>query len=351
MLIKEKLQASDGRPSGFDYLRLILALCVVVTHSVQVDYGLSFALKYWLSWRRAIVAIILPMFFALSGFLVTGSMYRCNTLGSFLGLRVLRIAPALAVEVLLCAFILGPVFTTLSLPEYFAHPLFSRYFYNLIGNVQFLLPGVFDSNPYPHYVNEQLWAVPWELCCYILIAAMSLIGLFRHRSRIIILSLIFFVAASVLPSTRNPGFILVDGVILVESYLAGVVLFVFSDKLRYDWRLFTLSFIVTIVLLLIHRDYLVSFPAAYMTVYLGLLNPRRNKILLSGDYSYGIYLYGFPIQQAVACLNGVHRSWYLDMVYVLPLTVTVASASWWLIEKSALSLRKYVLAIDSLFRG
>jgi peptidoglycan/LPS O-acetylase OafA/YrhL len=64
------------------------------------------------------------------------------------------------------------------------------------------------------------------------------------------------------------------------------------------------------LLLVPNGDYLIAFPVAYMTIYLGLLNPGRQKLLLSGDYSYGIFLYGYPIQQAVAAFGPVMHEWY-----------------------------------------
>ena len=352
-MIKQKMAAADSRPSGFDYMRLGLALSVVGLHFVTIDYGDSFANQFWNTWRRPIGAIVLPMFFSLSGFLVAGSLFRSKTLFSFLGLRVIRIAPALAVEILLCAFILGPLLTTFSLSEYFSNRLFYMYFFNIIGHVQFLLPGIFASNPHPNVVNEQLWTIPWELRCYILIAGMSLICVFRSRAFLVVFVLVFNAAIFSYYGLRPPdGWVSVHGTILVESFLAGIVLFVFSDKLGHNRWCFAACLIATIALLLMpHGDYLVSLPAAYVTVYLGLLNPLRSTVVLSGDYSYGVYLYGFPIQQAVAYVNNIHRSWYLDAMFVLPLTLIVAIASWWLVEKPTLSLRKYLPFIESSILG
>jgi peptidoglycan/LPS O-acetylase OafA/YrhL len=295
------------------------------------------------------------MFFALSGFLIAGSLFRCRTLITFMGLRAIRIVPALAVEIVLCAFILGPIFTRLNLHEYFSDRLFYRYFFNIIGHVQFVLPGVFGSNPHPNVVNEQLWTIPWELRCYLLIAGMWLVALLRNRVFLVTSALAFSAAALCYYAVYPPAtWVSVHGVVLVESFLAGIVLFVFREKLAHRSSLFVASLVATVALLLTpHGDYLISFPAAYVIIYLGLLNPPRNRLLLSGDYSYGIYLYGFPIQQAVAYINGAHRSWFLDALYVVPLTLTVAIASWWCVEKPALGLRKYLKRTEEwyLLRG
>src|SRR5262249_6839314 len=124
-----------------------------------------------------VIPALVPSFFALSGYLVAGSFERCRTIGMFIGLRVLRIFPALSVETILSAFILGPIFTIYSLGDYFSNPLLFSYLGNIVGHVQFELPGVFETNPDPHVVNGQLWTVPYELYCYIVTAFIGIFGM------------------------------------------------------------------------------------------------------------------------------------------------------------------------------
>jgi peptidoglycan/LPS O-acetylase OafA/YrhL len=125
--IAERLDATKGRPTGFDYLRIILALGVIVAHAFPLSYGIQYAYQLERTPLGGFQAWIVPMFFALSGFLVAGSLER-NPIGVFVGLRVIRIAPALAVEVTLSALLLGPLLTTVPLAHYFADPKFRSYF-------------------------------------------------------------------------------------------------------------------------------------------------------------------------------------------------------------------------------
>ena len=111
--------------SGFNYLRIILALSIVAWHSRTVTLLPQGTLtqeeviaQVWAQ-LRAPLALVLPMFFALSGFLVAGSLNRTR-LDSFVALRIFRIVPALAVEVILSAIVLGPLFTTFSYNQYFS---------------------------------------------------------------------------------------------------------------------------------------------------------------------------------------------------------------------------------------
>ena len=102
----ERLTAGGGATRGFDYLRLILAASVIVWHSLETSYGPSVPVGVW-HHARSVIGAILPMFFALSGFLVCGSLTRTSSIVVFMAHRFLRLIPALLVEILLSALILG----------------------------------------------------------------------------------------------------------------------------------------------------------------------------------------------------------------------------------------------------
>src|ERR1700733_2446090 len=267
--LAHKIIAADGRPSGFDYLRIGLALSVVFIHVPQVVYGWDVAYSFWIPWLRPASAIVVPMFFALSGFLVAGSMLRSKTLVTFFGLRILRIAPALSVEVMLSALILGPIFTNLPLQEYFTSPLFFRYFYNLIGHVQYVLPGTFANNPFPDRVNNQLWTIPPELKCYILMGLMSLCLVFRSRIYLLIVTVAFNVLVFVFyHDTDEAGRINVPPVAIIGAFLAGVTLFMFRDRIAAHFVVFAGCLLGYVVLLWIpDGDYFIAFPVAYLITY------------------------------------------------------------------------------------
>lgn len=173
--IAERFEDVGGRPSGFDYMRLVLASCVIIWHSFSVsDAGYGLVFDYLGVFGEFLFPLILGMFFALSGFLVAGSLDRCKSLVSFMGLRAIRIYPALVMEVALSAFIIGPWLTSVSLGDYFSSHVFFSYLLNAIGDIHFQLPGLFLDNPKRNIVNNQLWTVPWELACYVVLAALCL---------------------------------------------------------------------------------------------------------------------------------------------------------------------------------
>ena len=58
-----------------------------------------------------------------------------------------------------------------------------------------------------------------------------------------------------------------------------------------------------------------------------------------GDLSYGLYIYGWPIEQAIVWLNGGAMSWWTLFAIALPVTAIFAFLSWHLVEKRALRFK------------
>jgi peptidoglycan/LPS O-acetylase OafA/YrhL len=288
------------------------------------------------------------LFFALSGFLVAGSLDRSQTMVTFLGLRALRIAPALIVEILLSALILGPLLTTLTLKEYFLGDEFRLYFLNLVGYIHYYLPGVFKANKHA-YVNGQLWTVPYELVIYFVLSCLAALGIYRRKSFLLLVVGLYYVAQVV--NTILHGTVFVSGFPtgagVTMAFVSGLAIYRHRDQIAFSKGLFALSVLLTVALLSVQGgSRFVALPVAYVAVYLGLLNPRRNKLLLSGDYSYGVYLYAFPMQQALIVISPVFRIWYWHALTALVCSFAVAVCSWWLIEKPALAQRDRLKVIE-----
>ena len=348
--IAAKMIRHDNRARGFDYIRLALSLAVLVWHSfllstrvVADNATFGFAVK-----------MILPMFFALSGFLISGSLMRTPRIYDFVMLRAIRIMPALAVEVLLSAFILGTAFTTLPLGDYFDSGLFGAYLLNLIGDIHFLLPGVFATNPITA-VNLSLWTVPFELQCYLAIIVLWIAGAVPGR-RWLLLAIVAAATVAVpvhdtlshnlVDATRN----VLPGRLFVLAFLWAIVLYAFRERIVLRGWIAALCVVACYFLFRSdYGSYLVGVPAAYLTVYLGLMNPPRAPVIMRGDYSYGVYLYAAPLQQAVVALFPAHRNGFFVLAVTLPVICLFAAFSWHAVELPILSRRKAILAgVDAL---
>lgn len=341
---QDKMQSAGGVTTGFDYLRIGLSVAVLAWHanalsarSLELDEAL------WSGPFRFLPAAIIPMFFALSGFLVTGSLGRTR-LHQFVTLRFIRLIPALAVEITLSALIIGLIFTTLPASQYFSSPQFYAYFLNIVGDIHFYLPGVFVEEPAQGLVNGQLWTIPFELECYLALVLLAVTTLTRRRFTFVALVAIISLAFTVRVFLGHPisSVTHAPGRALVFCFLAGVGLHLCRDAVPHSGLLAILSAVAAAVFLQIaNLSYLAAFPAAYLTVYLGLLRPPAIPF---GDLSYGVYLFHWPIQQSLVHAIPSINSWWLMLLISLPLTAVCAWLSWTLVEKPILVRKKPILA-------
>jgi peptidoglycan/LPS O-acetylase OafA/YrhL len=353
LTILEKSVATGGRTTGFDYIRIGLAASIILWHGISLSYGRDAELRAWHGPLGIAMHFALPMFFALSGFLVAGSLERCRTLFSFFCLRALRILPALAMEILISALILGPLLTSLPLAAYFHSPLLYAYFLNIAGDIHYELPGLFAHTPTPGLVNAQLWTIPFELQCYLAIGALSLTAALRRRW--ILLALVLAAQAlwiwQAIRLGADGGSGGASGPALVIAFLGGILVHLYQDKIRLRWTIFAAVLLSAVALsALPHGAYYLPLPCAYLTVYLGMTNPKRSWIIASGDYSYGLYLFGYPIQQAIASAGPPFHHWWANVGLGFPAALLVACLSWHGVERPALRLRRLIPAAESRLR-
>ena len=238
--IDDRLAITKNHPSGFDYLRINLALLILADHTAIVCFGNDMQTTLFQGITRPFLLALVPIFFALSGFLVASSLVRSRSLITFVGLRVLRIVPALTVDTLFCALVLGVLLTDLPLKEYFQSHDFFKYFLNIVGDIHYNLPGVFTHNP-SHAVNSQLWTIPYELKCYAVLTAAALIGLHR-RPLLLLVATCIVVLGTMIYVTYRPVEITDAWQLLVPSFLLGVCAFSYRDKLPWSPLLAALSF-------------------------------------------------------------------------------------------------------------
>lgn len=342
---QDKMQSAGGMTTGFDYLRIGLSLAVLIWHGIALSANSpELDAELWSGPFRFLPAAIIPLFFALSGFLVTGSLGRTR-LHQFVTLRFIRLIPALAVEITLSAVIIGLIFTTLPASQYFSNRGFYAYFLNIVGDIHFYLPGVFVEEPSQGLVNGQLWTIPYELECYLALVLLAIATATRHRLAFVAVVAALSVALTVRVLLGHPisPFTHAPGRVLVLCFLAAVGLYLYRDVIPYSGLLGAISAVATGVFLQIpDASYLAAFPVAYLTVYLGLTRPPAIPF---GDLSYGVYLFHWPIQQSIVhAIPGV-QSWWLLILISLPLTAVCAWLSWTWVEKPILVRKKPILAV------
>lgn len=332
-----------GIGPGFDTLRLTLSIAIVIWHGVQVSYGDAEEYRIWHDTvAGGVAAALLPMFFCLSGFLVIASALRTASLRTFLIFRVLRIAPALLTEVVLSAVVLGPILTSLSLKDYFSSPLLYRYFANVVGWITFALPGVFSTNP-TSLVNASLWTIPPELVCYVFLAICMASGIYVSRTKMTLAMFLLMLAIGIRKILSHSHLIAANPAQenLFLCFMIGNLFFLYRDKIYLDFRVFLFASSLGVICIQDSRSiYIGSLLLTYSTVYLGMCRIPKIPLLDRGDYSYGIYLYGFPVQQTIAFFFPSTRIWYVNALLSLPVIVLLAVFSWHVIEKPSLALKR-----------
>lgn len=374
--LEDALKACRGIGPGFHMLRHLLSV-VILAHHCRVavfgtgtgdtyEKGVAFtgAAVLKLTRGQLLVELLRPglyalvgMFFALSGFLVVASALRNSSIKVFFANRALRIAPALTVEVTLSALVFGPLFTHVSAAQYFGDPQFFRYFGNIVGHVTFELPGVFLDNPWPRMINANLWTLPAEFWCYFFMLCMMVTGVLLHRKRVTI-AILAAAAVAVMLSVYDPLLFSIrqDTTHFTEWYIVmmfffGVLFYINAARIPLSPWLFLASAGGYYMLTLLDRLGAVSgLLLTYCMVWIGMQGFPLFDRLLKKDMSYGIYLYGFPITQAVVYLAlphmaGLPRILCFLVVFpaVLVLTAIFSSLSWDYIERPALGLRKHIL--------
>jgi len=327
------------KKNSLDLLRLAAASLVLYSHQ-YVLLGLPEPSFFgWTSFGGAGITI----FFFLSGLLVWSSWERDPDPIRFFLRRSLRIFPALGVVVIWSVFVLGPAFSNLRMPDYFASSETWRYLTTALLIPRYTLPGVFFDNPYPLAVNGSLWTLPVEFLCYVLVAVLGSLKL-ASKSLLIALNLLLIILlASFAPLITGARFapyfemIFMFGVGVFYGYCIQQPLKAILD------RKLILGFVVAVFLtflLLGPRgiERMAMLVCAASLVHLALRLSIGAKLTDSlGDLSYGVYIFAFPVQQMVAHW-GKGRDWSLGFSFFFSFLVTsgLAFASWHLVEKRAL---------------
>jgi len=328
---------------NFLLLRLAAAFAVVYGHSYAIS-GIPKAedhiARLGLGYGLYSGSIAVNAFFVISGFLVTGAWFRNPDLRFFVCSRLLRILPAYAVCLICSAFLLGAAFTTLPLNDYLSDASTRGYVtINLwFGrDLSWSLPGVFKQNPYPNTINGSIWTLSAEWRMYAWLAIFAVVGLLERR-RLCLLCLVSLIALT-WSETMLPMLPIEDYVRLAGYFSLGSLAFQWRDRLPFHGGL---VLVMAAVCVSLHGRPGFTQAFAISLSYGVLWFAYGPKSLLSfnrlGDYSYGVYLWGFPVQQTIAHLVPDSTPTMITMIS-LPLALIIGILSWHMIEKPALRLK------------
>jgi peptidoglycan/LPS O-acetylase OafA/YrhL len=332
--------------NNFDFFRLIFAIFVLISHSyiLSGDKGTD-----WLSQitngQTELSYIGVRGFFIISGFLIYQSLLRSRSLYEYYWKRLLRIYPALIV-MLLISVITCSFFYRGEIVSYIRDA--GRYFFNnlTLYKVEYRIGNVFEKNPYSYAVNGSLWTLSYEFSLYMIISILFFTRKIKMFNTIA-LSIVFIcciVASLFLKERLDKTFFILNAGLFFELgcfFLAGSLLAALNFK---DNQISNLLIIISLPVLVASLYFDFFYIAKYfalplIVIGLGLKSTSiiKNTSQKVGDISYGIYIYGFFIQQVLMYRFNFN---YLElMLYSLALVIIFASLSWHLVEKRALRLK------------
>lgn len=342
--------------NSFDFMRLAGSLMVLYSHGFAVA-GLPEPVIGAFSSFGSLGVFI---FFAISGYLVSTSWLSDSNLLRFALRRSLRIIPGLAVVILLSAFVLGPIVTTIPIATYLGHPTTYRYLENVALYINYTLPGCFERVPLANTVNGSLWSLPPEVLMYVFLGALGVSTLVKRRAFMALFSAVVGTAALYLLRTTPLTVPLVHWVIqphsapilflgmdlhqvmLVAPYFwAGCLFRLFRDRIKLTMNTAIAAFMIMAVLQPGNVLWLWSwFAIPYIVLAFCTQNdPTFSLPSWLGDLSYGIYIYAFPLQQTVYYYGHTTFSFWQMQALGAALTLFCSYLSWHIVESSALRLK------------
>jgi peptidoglycan/LPS O-acetylase OafA/YrhL len=333
---------------NFDWLRLLFATFVIFSHSFGL-LGLLDPIQRTFG-TTSFGNVGLMGFFLISGYLITQSWMSDPSIGRFLTRRVLRLYPAFIIASLVSVFMVGPLGADVR-----------SYFHELdIGrSLSYLLllhdpqtPPVFAGSV-ERAVNGAMWTISFEFRCYLLIILLACLQVFRNRFVLLAIALIFGVTACItvpvsgpmdaqhalfgIRSVRISDFMLWFG----SLFLSGSCFYVFRERIPYT-RIGLLIALVVLLGSMLHPDTLrpgMLLAGAYVVFGIGsgpaLFGASKAP---TADRSYGLYLYGWPIQKLVSWHVPHIAPWVL-FIATMGIGWCVATLSWRFVEAPALRFK------------
>ncbi len=334
------------RENNFDSVRLIAAAAVIYGHAHPLTRTADAAF-----WGNSVQSFGVKVFFVISGFLIAASWLSDPNPFRYFSKRALRIFPALAVVVALSALVLGPLVTTLPLSSYLANPRVAAYFSNVALRPSYDLPGVFDRLPYPGAVNGSLWSLPVEFAMYVMFPMLCALGVKLRVRWLPALATVALCGWSLYwnrAGVAHPT-VVIYGTSLASALDAAPYFLLGASYQFYGLRRF-LSPVVALGLLGIG---IFLQPSTALAMELGqyLLAPYAilsfalvpapvfSRAGRWGDFSYGLYLYGFPLQQTVNFLWPRPMTALQNAAIAGLAALLFAVLSWHLVEKRMLAMK------------
>ena len=330
---------AQGRDNNFNLIRFCAATAVLVSHAWPVALGPAQIEPLKAALGHSLGQLALYVFFALSGFFITASFERSQSAAVFITARAARLFPCLAVSLVFVACVMGPLVTGLPVSDYWSDPETGMFFFRNIGLIwpQYTLPGVFADNPYPK-VEGAIWTLSHEVACYFIVLVLGVTGLLASRVSLMCM-LVLYIAFYAAPVDFHHRVVQFQWLSL--PFVVGVMFW----KLR-RWINLSLPVLVGLSMLAyLGHNTAFSYPLLILALSYGVFwlgyapSGRVRQFNRLGDYSYGIYIYAFPLQGLAVWLWGAGSPGG-NILLSFPMVLICAVISWHWVERPTLGLAR-----------
>lgn len=326
----------DTRDNALNAIRLVLAVLVIVDHSSMIGFGQPDRFTY-------LGGFAVDAFFAISGYLITGSRVRATT-GGFWWRRFLRLMPGYWGALVVTAVLIAPASAALSHLRYDWSDALAYVVHN---SLLFTVQGGIGATPsgvtYVGLWNGSVWSLPYEAAAYVLFGL--LVALPRFGTKWAAAAGATLAVAISLQQGSAVGMLVApDALRLWSFFAAGVLMWFLRARLPSSTHAAVAAAAFVACALAFSRIAyltLAPVPLAYVLLWLGARLPLR--IGSRNDISYGMYVFAFPLQQLMAVGRVpeiVGRVGFIALSVIV--TVPVAFASWFLVERPCMRLRRLV---------
>lgn len=335
------------RDNCFGFLRFVFALIIIIAHLRVLTQAPELQCTRILS-----LIVNRTAFFVISGFLIMVSYDHSKSIKHFFQKRARRIFPAY-ITIIMCCAVLLVFLSDYSAIDYYTDSMWWKY---IVANLSFMnfiqpcLPGVFTADFLPNCsVNGALWTQKVEVGFYLIVPILAYI---LHKSKRSWIWLLGIYIGSVLWSnifmfladhSSNTIFIFMEHQLpgCLSYFAAGMFAYQYKDKfLQYRHWIIIPAIVIVVFEKMMGFSWLQPAGNAAILLWCAYSLPTLNKLEWMGNFSYGMYLYHYPIIMVMLSLGFFHtwNAWVASAICI-GIVLVLSILSWYGMEKRFIKRR------------